>query len=107
MPIDFTMQTTPHQRAKLAEMIEAFWPDKYGPRTCGEDGMVETNSFPKIHWFELCMTSLPDRILGRFPSEAKVFGGVNGFMTTLVVSEHPIDYLYHEFQTNMGGTQRA
>jgi hypothetical protein len=106
MPVPFTMRVTLHQRSKLTEMIEKLWAPEHPPIIDERTGIVSMpgGEFPDIHWFELCMTALPNLVLGRLPSEERVFGGVNGFMTVLVVDHHPIDYLHHEFLMNGGSS---
>lgn len=73
----------------------------FGFKSNGEDGDSYDHASLFIHWFEFCMTHLPEKIFGKRKNS---FEGINGRpywcekVAESFAKVHPVDYLYQEFK---------
>jgi len=109
-----SIELTKEQKDKLLEMCKALFPEltdleirdsmedfcfKF-EHICIEYGR-KNNNLVIIHWFEFCMTKLPEKIFGN-PKNS--FQGLNGRpywcekVAESFAKVHPVDYLYEEFK---------
>lgn len=108
---------SPEQQAKLLELFKVFFPEYNRVRISNfhSSGILVVQymwtvsdyaeiPFHNIHWYQLCLTELSERILKSLSQESPfdlgIYNGETLAQLMLKDKSHPVDYLYKFWHEN-------